>query len=130
MNTFNSNWLTEGWLDEEYKQYVLLAWLKQMQSQFEQVKLYPALDTLSKHQKELKHLLNQFKAVDQSLPSEVIGLSFGEKRLIRKQVQQPSDFTAYLERMTSFALPKIQAKIGRRIFHPRFCGRTVEGWNR
>jgi len=111
MNTFNSNWLTEGWLDEEYKQYVLLAWLKQMQSQFEQVKLYPALDTLSKHQKELKHLLNQFKAVDQSLPSEVIGLSFGEKRLIRKQVQQPSDFTAYLERMTSFALPKIQAKL-------------------
>ncbi len=111
MNTFTTNWLTEGWLDEEYKQYILLAWLKKWQSEFEQVKLYPAIDALSQQQQDLMLLLNQFKEMENHLSSEIIGLDFGEKRLIRKQLQEPSEFTAYLERMASFALPKIQEQL-------------------
>lgn len=111
MNMFNSNWLTEGLLDEEYKQYMLLAWLKKWQSEFEQVKLYPAIDALSQQQQDLMLVLNQFKEMENNLPSEVIGLNFGERKLIRQHVQQPSEFTAFLERMVSFALPKIQAQL-------------------
>ena len=38
-----NDWLTGGLLDAEYKQYILLAWLKRWEREFRDVKIYPAL---------------------------------------------------------------------------------------
>ena len=41
-----SDWLTGGILDAEYKGYLLLAWLKQVERDFREVKIYPGLSNL------------------------------------------------------------------------------------
>ncbi|MDX1909746.1 MAG: hypothetical protein SF053_22100 [Bacteroidia bacterium] len=45
-HSLSPDWFVEGVLDFEYKKYVLLAWLQQVQQEFAQVKLYPALADL------------------------------------------------------------------------------------
>ena len=42
-----NDWLTSGLLDAEYKQYILLAWLKRWEREFRDVKIYPALGHLT-----------------------------------------------------------------------------------
>ena len=46
MATLDKNWLTDGWMDFEYKKYVLLAYLQETAQQFDQKKLYPRLSEL------------------------------------------------------------------------------------
>lgn len=42
MKTLSENWLTDGWIDFEYKKYILLACLQHVGGQFKEVKLDPA----------------------------------------------------------------------------------------
>ncbi len=35
METLNKNWLTEGWMDLEYKKYLLLAYLQETAASFD-----------------------------------------------------------------------------------------------
>jgi hypothetical protein len=46
MADLNKNWLTEKYIDFEYKKYVLLAWLQEVNNNFQDQKLYPFLAQL------------------------------------------------------------------------------------
>ena len=53
MKNLSENWITEGWVDFEYKKYVLLAYLQHVESQVKEGKLYPPLGELVQHYSKL-----------------------------------------------------------------------------
>ena len=68
------SWLTEGVLDAEYKEYVLLAWLQKVKQDLKGTKLYPALaDVIDKH-RELTAIKKGSSKARKAGP--VIGLDF------------------------------------------------------
>ncbi len=69
MKNLSENWMTEGWIDFEYKKYLLLAYLKDVGVNFKQVKLYPPLADLIHHYSKLKNFeenRDQLRAASQS----------------------------------------------------------------
>jgi hypothetical protein len=59
MKTLSSNWFFEDLLDLEYKKYVLLAYLQDVDKHFTQIKLYPQLNELVNHYRLLKRFMDQ-----------------------------------------------------------------------
>jgi hypothetical protein len=45
MESLKDNWLTDGLIDFEYKQYMLLAYFKSVKESFNRVELYPLWPT-------------------------------------------------------------------------------------
>lgn len=63
MQHLSPNWLLEGTLDYEYKNYVLLAYLQQIEKHFQRHRLYPFLGELLEHHRkalDLKEARAQF----------------------------------------------------------------------
>jgi len=63
MQQLSPNWLLEGTLDYEYKNYVLLAYLQQIEKHFQRHRLYPFLSELLAHHRtaiQLKEARNNF----------------------------------------------------------------------
>lgn len=63
MQQLSPNWLLEGTLDYEYKNYVLLAYLQQIEKHFQRHRLYPFLTELIEHHRkaiELKEARTHF----------------------------------------------------------------------
>mgnify|MGYP001019670819 FL=1 len=56
-----SDWLTGGILDAEYKRYILLAWIKQVERDFREVKIYPGLGNLIEQHRELQSFQSEQK---------------------------------------------------------------------
>jgi hypothetical protein len=46
MASLSNQWLTEGWIDFEYKKYQLQAFLQEASNNFDAKKLYPKLSEL------------------------------------------------------------------------------------
>jgi len=49
MRKLPTNWLTDGLVDFEYKKYLLLAYLKSVEEEFDSKRLYPILSDLILH---------------------------------------------------------------------------------
>ena len=53
MDNLTKNWFVEGWIDFEYKKYLLLAYLKKIKNSFDKVELYPHLSNIIEHYDDL-----------------------------------------------------------------------------
>ncbi|MDG2370865.1 MAG: hypothetical protein P8M12_09490, partial [Flavobacteriales bacterium] len=53
MDNLTKNWFVEGWIDFEYKKYILLAYLQKIKKSFDQVELYPHLSNIIQHYEDL-----------------------------------------------------------------------------
>jgi len=101
------SWLTEGVLDAEYKEYVLLAWLQKVKQDLNSTKLYPALaDVIEKH-RELNAIK---KGLDQGKESgPVIGLDFARMQLLRSSSNTSSTLEEYLKELIQRAMPHLDS---------------------
>ncbi|HTB31081.1 MAG TPA: hypothetical protein VK808_03595, partial [Bacteroidia bacterium] len=83
MVTLGDNWLTEKHIDFEYKKYVLLAFLQQVDKDFELQKLYPSLREIIRHYRQIvafkdkkDELFNAFPAKATDIDSEKMQLVY------------------------------------------------------
>ena len=53
MGTLSENWLTEDIMDFEYKKYIVLGYLQNVETHFNEQKLYPDFAELIAHYKNL-----------------------------------------------------------------------------
>lgn len=103
-----ADWLTGGLLDAEYKRYLLLAWLKTVERDFRDVKIYPGLgDLIAKH-RELKTFQKEQKEWDGILRGPLKGLDFASRRLIYEHMQSHPRLQSYLDELLAFAIPEIE----------------------
>jgi hypothetical protein len=112
MATLNKNWLTDGWMDFEYKKYTLLAYLQETAQHFDEKKLYPRLGELVEHLTNLKTLKEQKTAVAKDFPKEITKLDFEKFRVEYKEVFQDDELIKEMDSIIDFALPEIERKLG------------------
>ena len=112
MATLDKNWLTDGWMDFEYKKYVLLAYLQETAQQFDQKKLYPRLSELTEHFRSLHLLKEQKVAVSKDFPKEITRLDLEKFKIEYKDVFQDDELIKEMDAIIEFALPEIERKLG------------------
>ncbi len=108
MNTLPPNWLTEGLMDFEYKQYVLLAYLQHVQKCFAEQKLFPQLSDLVFHFQNLQTIKANKKLIYENFPKKVSRADFEKLQLTYEKMVQDDALMQELEDMMEFAMPKLQ----------------------
>jgi len=98
-------WITEGVLDAEYKEYLLLAWLQKLKAEFRQTRLYPALTDLIRKHKELGQLQAELMAGKER--GEAVGLDMRRLRVLRQTAGEHEGLDEYLDNLIQRALPHL-----------------------
>jgi len=100
-------WLTEGIDDFEYKKYIILAYLKSVETTFEQNEFYPTLSELSARIGLTKSLLEGKNKLTLEFPKTFTHIDWKNLQLVYKQI--PKDkLTSTLEDVLHFILPKLE----------------------
>lgn len=105
VSTGASGWLTEGLLDAEYKEYMLLAWLQKVKAELRGTKLYPALAEVIRKHRELSMIREGLEKGRIQGPVE--GIDFAKMQLLRSRIKGHSDLVDYLEDLIERALPHL-----------------------
>lgn len=113
-----NDWLTGGLLDAEYKQYILLAWLKRWEREFRDVRIYPGLGHLTEAHRDLKTFQKEQRNWSKALQGPLQGLDFASRRLIYKHFNAHPELQAYLDELLAFSLPQIEKALatGRNLY--------------
>lgn len=109
MKTLSKQWITEEPLDFEYKQYVLLAYLQHIRSNFTESKLYPVLSDLIEQHRSLSHIQNARQQLNDQFRKELDGLDLKRLEFKYKSAIAEAEYDKHIEEMLSFSLPKIHA---------------------
>lgn len=117
MKTLSKNWFTEHRIDLEYKQYILLAYLSDVNRQFSEKCLYPALSELIDHYRNLKQFKDNAGQLYQSFPGELSAIDLENFLLSYRKVVENDQIMEELERIISFSLPRMEEQLR--------CGRDV-----
>jgi hypothetical protein len=108
MKKLETNWLTEGLIDFEYKKYVMLAYLQQVQKQFEAVKLYPSFSELLEHYKNLLEVKTGKEGLASGFPTEVKGLDMDRLSLSKEQTVSDDEIMLFITELVDYALPRFK----------------------
>jgi hypothetical protein len=111
MKNLSENWITEGWIDFEYKKYLLLAYLNHVDSQFKEVKLYPPLADLIHHYSKLKSFEENKEVIKTSFPKLLQGPNWSEMKMNYKPLFIDDEMMKQLEEIISFSLPQLKSYI-------------------
>ncbi len=107
MNTLSSNWVTEGWIDYEYKKYLLLAYLQSVSKHFNENKIYPLLSDLVFHYRNLIALRDNKTLAEQNFPKKLSRLDFENFRLHYEKMLDDDNCMEEIESIINFAIPKM-----------------------
>ena len=102
------NWLTQGIIDYEYKQYQLLAYLKEAKQYFSENKLYPFLSDLIFHYNNLISLRHNERLWHESFPTMLKSIDLKRLRLSYQKLVNDDDVMRELEEIMNFAIPKLK----------------------
>lgn len=105
------NWLTEGHIDFEYKKYLLLAYMQQVENEFDAKKLYPRFSELVEHYRNLEILKEQKKIAANNFPKEISKLDFEKFRIEYKSAIKDDELIKEIDEIISFAIPMFQNKM-------------------
>jgi len=110
MKELKPNWFTEGLVDFEYKQYMLLAYLQYVRQHFDEMKLYPPLAELVEHVRSMQAYLQEKEEFEQAIPKRIIGFRPGENKV--DYAPPTADYggvLAEINEIVAYALPRLQA---------------------
>ncbi|MCH7401969.1 hypothetical protein ACFOUP_15845 [Belliella kenyensis] len=118
MKTLSENWITEGWIDFEYKKYILLAYLKDVDQNFKKVKLYPPLADLIHHYGRLRQFADNKEQLKAAFPKLITHADLDKLKFNYKPLHIDDDTMQLLEDIVQYALPQLKEHIeeGKRIY--------------
>jgi hypothetical protein len=111
MSNLSENWISEGLIDFEYKKYILLGYLKSVNHQFKEVKLYPPLADLIRHYERLQRFNETKKQLKLSFPKDVSGIDLQNLQVTYESRMAEDEMMKELADIVAFALPKIKTHI-------------------
>lgn len=112
MDRLNSNWITEGHIDFEYKKYILLAYLQSVSKHFDEKRIYPFLSELVSHYRNLETLRSTKTAVEQSFPKHISRLDLERFKIHYERAMHDAEQLQVIAAIIDFALPRLQSSIG------------------
>ncbi len=113
MKTLSKNWFTEHQIDLEYKQYVLLAYLSDVNRRFNERCLYPALSELIDHYRNLKVFRDNAGQLYQSFPGEISAIDLENFKISYRKVVKNDQIMEEISRIISFSLPRMEEQLRR-----------------
>lgn len=115
MFKLSENWITEGLMDVEYKQYLLLAYLRDIHEVFNNKILYPPFAELIEHHRNLKTIKKNLQQIKSS-EKELKGIDWQNYQLIYQTPENTE--TEIIEEIINFSIPKIEQEIqhGKEVF--------------
>jgi hypothetical protein len=119
MDQLSPNWLTEGWVDYEYKKYVLLAYLQSANKSFDEKKLYPFLSDLLLHYNNLITIKENKTFVSSLFPKQISKVDLQKFTLEYEKMMMDDEYMEEVEAILDFAIPKMNASLeeGKEIYH-------------
>jgi hypothetical protein len=105
MEKLKDNWLTEGLIDFEYKQYQLLAYFKSVKESFSRVELYPFLSDLVFHYRNLLLVKENKSFIMDAFPKELSPESLRNMELNYKKIVEDDAVMQEIESIIEYALP-------------------------
>lgn len=108
MKSLSDDWFYASLLDAEYKKYVLLAWLSDVQQHFNQNKLYPPLADLVKHFRNLQEFVKLKQELENGFPKNLSGIDLYAFKLSYEQVFGNGESLKIIEEVVQYSMPLIQ----------------------
>jgi hypothetical protein len=118
MIELKQDWLTDGQIDFEYKKYLVLGYLQQVEQEFDAKKLYPKLSELVSHYRNLEILQEQKKIASNNFPKEISRLDLEKFKLEYSPLFQDDELIKEIDDIISFAIPAFRSKmsIGKELY--------------
>ncbi|WP_420387195.1 hypothetical protein [Roseivirga sp.] len=120
MTQLRKDWITDGLIDFEYKKYVLLAYLKHVEKNFDQARLFPFLTELIDHYQDAKVLKDKKQSIQSKMPREISRLDLSKLEIIYKDLNESDETLKDIEEIVDYALPTMQKTLGK--------GKEIHEW--
>lgn len=111
MNKLKTNWITDGLIDFEYKKYLLLAYLQEVEASFDEARLYPVLTELASHFNHLHVLKRKKKETEDAFPKSMSKIDLKKMRIEYQKMLDSNEQLKEIEQIIEFAIPKLHRAI-------------------
>ncbi len=111
MQALSSDWFMQNWLDSEYQQYVVMAYLQSVNTHFSNNQLHPALPDLREHYKAGVAYMQGKGALRASFPRRVRGIKGPPPRIDYVSDIPDDTFLSEIETTLEFALPRFRQAV-------------------
>jgi len=118
MESLSRNWITEKYIDFEYKKYMLLAYLQHVSESFSDKRLYPYLSDLVEHYRSLKRIKDNKKNLFEKFPERMSGADIEQFRLIYEKMVEDDALMQEVESIIDYSMPQMEIylKEGKKIY--------------
>jgi hypothetical protein len=118
MKKLNDNWLTEGLIDFEYKKYILLAYLQEVEKNFNDKKLYPFLSDMMDHYNNLVLLKENKSFVEGHFPKQISKVDVQKFKIEFERLLADDKCLIEVESILDFAIPLMKTHLleGRELY--------------
>lgn len=111
MKSLSETWFAEGYIDFELKKYTLLAYLKEINGQFTESKLYPQLADLIFHYNNLVAFRENKKHLQEHFPKKLSGIQLEKLQMLYQQMIEDDELMVELEEIIHYAAHEMKTTI-------------------
>lgn len=118
MKTLSQNWFTEGLIDFEFKKYVLLAYLKEINRHFHKNRLYPQLADLVFHYNNLLLFRDNKEALQNNFPERLTDADFQKLKLTYEKIIRDDSIMGEIGNIITYSIEEMSnsLKEGKEIY--------------
>lgn len=107
MRTLDTDWFVNGTIDFEYKKYILLDYLQNVNHAFSQQSLYPFLSDLVMHYRILKEFKDHKQSLWNKFPRNLTGIDLENLRLSFEEGPADDQKLEEVELIVDYSIPQI-----------------------
>jgi len=111
MKSLGINWFIEGSIDFEYKKYILLDYLQEINRHFDKSKLYPNLTDLIFHFNNLLYFKKNKSMLQQAFPQRLTQADLDAVKLTYQKIVEDDNTMNEIEQIITYAMQKMDPAI-------------------
>lgn len=111
MKSLGINWFIEGSIDFEYKKYILLDYLQEINRHFDKSKLYPNFADLIFHFNNLLYFKKNKSMLQQAFPQRLTQADIDAVKLTYQKIVEDDTTMQEIEQIITYALQKMDPAI-------------------
>jgi hypothetical protein len=111
MKALSETWFADGYIDFELKKYTLLAYLQEINRQFNENKLYPQLSDVIFHYNNIVAFRENKKFLQDQFPKKLTGIQLEKLQLLYEQIVEDDELMQELEDIIHYAAARMKRTI-------------------
>jgi hypothetical protein len=111
MKTLSETWFADGYIDFELKKYTLLAYLQEVDTYFNENKLYPQLADVIFHYNNLVAFRENKKFLQEHFPKKLTGVQIEKLQVLYQQMIEDDELMQELEDIINYSADRMKNAI-------------------